>query len=235
MDARRRNKGEKAPLICASTKEAAVAYKSALMKKVYVHESIKFIKKCKEDGGGVRRHHRRRRARDGAFADHGKIVSRCSTGGPVDDGGGRTSCLRRLSVPRVSVALVARLSFGRPVVALESLSSSHPDLFRPRRHHAALNPPSPRVLLEPREVLVVGVAEARGSGGSSPPGPPPVRVAPAVQRAVVPNDQVHPRPVSRAPRRRIAPRCATHRPGTRVHGPAARVAAQNAANSTPRP
>ena len=71
------NKGEKAPLICAaSTKEAAVAYKSALMKKVYVHESMgKFIKKCKEDGavecvvitGDDER-------AMGAFADHGKIV-----------------------------------------------------------------------------------------------------------------------------------------------------------------
>ena len=53
-----------------------MAYKSALMKKVYVHESMgKFIKKCKEDGavecvvitGDDER-------AMGAFADHGKIV-----------------------------------------------------------------------------------------------------------------------------------------------------------------
>ena len=40
------------PLISASsTKEAAVAYKSALMKRVFVHESMKkFIHKAREDG-----------------------------------------------------------------------------------------------------------------------------------------------------------------------------------------
>ena len=39
------------PLVCAgSTKEAACAYKNALMKKVFVHESMgKFIKKVRED------------------------------------------------------------------------------------------------------------------------------------------------------------------------------------------
>ena len=72
------NKGEKAPLICAaSTKEAAVAYKSALMKKVYVHESMeKFIKKCKEDGAvECVVIPRRRRDQDGRLrAPYGKIV-----------------------------------------------------------------------------------------------------------------------------------------------------------------
>ena len=40
------------PLVCAgSTKEAACAYKNALMKRVFVHESMgKFIKKVREDG-----------------------------------------------------------------------------------------------------------------------------------------------------------------------------------------
>ena len=65
------------PLICAaSTKEAAVAYKSALMKKVYVHESMgKFINKCKEDGAVecvvIRGDDE---TKMGAFAQYGKIV-----------------------------------------------------------------------------------------------------------------------------------------------------------------
>lgn len=65
------------PLICASsTKEAAVAYKSALMKKVYVHESMsKFINKAREDGqvelAVIKGDDE---AKMGAFAQYGKIV-----------------------------------------------------------------------------------------------------------------------------------------------------------------
>jgi len=65
------------PLVCASsTKEAAVAYKSALMKRVFVHESMgKFISKAAEDGqvelcvikGDDA-------TKMGAFAEYGKIV-----------------------------------------------------------------------------------------------------------------------------------------------------------------
>eukprot|EP01063_Lacrimia_lanifica_P022646 TRINITY_DN30182_c0_g1_i1.p1 TRINITY_DN30182_c0_g1~~TRINITY_DN30182_c0_g1_i1.p1 ORF type:complete len:341 (+),score=118.75 TRINITY_DN30182_c0_g1_i1:52-1074(+) len=45
------NKGQ-TPLIACSTKEAAVAFKNALMKKVYVHESFgKFINAVRKEGG----------------------------------------------------------------------------------------------------------------------------------------------------------------------------------------
>lgn len=65
------------PLICAaSTKEAAVAYRSALMKKAYVHESMaKFIGKARADGqvelAVIRGDDA---AKMGAFAEYGKIV-----------------------------------------------------------------------------------------------------------------------------------------------------------------
>jgi hypothetical protein len=65
------------PLICASsTKEAAVAYKSALMKKVYVHEGMtKFINKAREEGAVELCVIKGDDAgKMGAFADYGKIV-----------------------------------------------------------------------------------------------------------------------------------------------------------------
>ena len=64
------------PLICAaSTKEAAVAYKSALMKKVYVHESHGEVhQRCGGRAGGVRGDRKDDETKMGAFAHHGKIV-----------------------------------------------------------------------------------------------------------------------------------------------------------------
>ena len=65
------------PIVCAgSTKEAAVAYKSALMKKIYIHESMsKFINKAREDGSvelAVIKGNDE--AKMGAFNDYGKLV-----------------------------------------------------------------------------------------------------------------------------------------------------------------
>jgi len=65
------------PLICASsTKEASVAYKSALMKKIYLHESMKkFIAKAKEDGQvEVCVIKGEDESKMGAFAQYGKLV-----------------------------------------------------------------------------------------------------------------------------------------------------------------
>lgn len=65
------------PLICASsTKEASVAYKSALMKKIYLHESMrKFIAKAKEDGQvEVCIIEGDDESKMGAFAQYGKLV-----------------------------------------------------------------------------------------------------------------------------------------------------------------
>ena len=65
------------PLICASsTKEASVAYKSALMKKIYLHESMrKFIAKAKEDGQvEVCVIEGDDESKMGAFAQYGKLV-----------------------------------------------------------------------------------------------------------------------------------------------------------------
>lgn len=63
------------PLICAaSTREAAVAYKMALMKTVYVHESMgKFIDRCRADGT-VELHVVRGDVEDSEFGRFGKIV-----------------------------------------------------------------------------------------------------------------------------------------------------------------
>ena len=64
-------------LICASsTKEASVAYKSALMKKIYLHESMKkFIAKAKEDGQvEVCVIKGEDESKMGAFAQYGKLV-----------------------------------------------------------------------------------------------------------------------------------------------------------------
>lgn len=65
------------PLICASsTKEASVAYKSALMKKIYLHKSMKkFIAKAKEDGQvEVCVIEGDDESKMGAFAQYGKLV-----------------------------------------------------------------------------------------------------------------------------------------------------------------
>lgn len=63
------------PLVCAgSTKEAACAYKNALMKKVFVHESMgKFIKKVREDGQ-VELHVIEGDVADSEFGRYGSIV-----------------------------------------------------------------------------------------------------------------------------------------------------------------
>ena len=65
------------PVVCAgSTKEAAVAYKSALMKKIYIHESMtKFINRAREDGSvelAVIKGNDE--AKMGAFGEYGKLV-----------------------------------------------------------------------------------------------------------------------------------------------------------------
>lgn len=63
------------PLICASsTREAAVAYKMALMKSVYVHESMgKFVDRCRADGA-VELHVIRGDVEETEFGCFGKIV-----------------------------------------------------------------------------------------------------------------------------------------------------------------
>ena len=63
------------PLISASsTKEAACAYKNALMKRIYVHESFgKFIDRARKDGG-VELHVIRGDVDKSEFGKYGKIV-----------------------------------------------------------------------------------------------------------------------------------------------------------------
>ncbi|KAA8494725.1 hypothetical protein FVE85_2966 [Porphyridium purpureum] len=69
------NKGLTPLISASSTKEAAVAYKSALMKKVFVHESMKkFINKAREDGSVELCVIRGDMAKTGEFGQYGGIV-----------------------------------------------------------------------------------------------------------------------------------------------------------------